>query len=80
MNCRSCRIGGLLSAEALGRVTVDVLRLFSILHHVCAITLDHASVNTNMLGYIEAESLFFTEKNEHICCMAHIINLRHNVS
>lgn len=71
------RLHGSHSAQALGKVTVDILKRFQIQDSICAITTDSASVNTAMFRYLERERLLgnFSQQDSHVRCMGHVINL-----
>ena len=71
------RLSGSHSAQALGKVTLSILNQFNIAGAIRAITADSASVNTAMFRNLEKEGLMsgFTQKDCHIRCMGHVINL-----
>ena len=71
------RLQGSHSAQALGRVVVDILDKFQILGAIRAITADSASVNTAMFKNLEHGALLlgFQQQDCHVRCMGHVINL-----
>ena len=69
------RLRGSHTADALSRVTFSVLQRFQLTHHIRAITTDNASTNTKMMRLLEKTLPEFHAKENHIRCMAHIINL-----
>ena len=71
------RLYGSHSAKALGKVTVSVLERFHITGSIRAITTVNTTVNTTMFRNLEQEGCLpsFTQKDCHVRCMGHIINL-----
>lgn len=69
------RLRGSHTADALSRVLLAVLQRFHLTKSVRGITTDNASTNNKMLRILEKTLPTFKAKENHIRCMAHIINL-----
>lgn len=69
------RLRGSHTAESLSRVCLAVLERFHLVEHIRGITTDNASTNTKMLRLLARSLPGFNAKDDHIRCMAHVINL-----
>ena len=69
------RLRGSHTAESLSHVCLSVLERFNLIEHIRATTTDNASTNTKMLSLLARSLPGFHAKDDHIRCMAHVINL-----